>query len=299
MKQPSQWQIVIILIIGIFGVSLSAIWIRLAVDTYNSDNKVGFSLFLAASRLISAALVLLPSWNSFKPSQTNPTAICYAIAAGTCLALHFATWITSLSYTSIAASTVLVTTNPIWVGLIGWCWYREKLSQKNILGIAIALCGGIIIAVANGNIDGNYSNPNLGNILALIGSVMSSLYIILGSQAQRQGLSTGKYIAIAYSTAAVCLFPLPLMYQTSYLNYPAPIYLYVLLMAITSQLVGHSSINWLVRWISPTTISLCLLFEPVVASSIGAIVFDEIPSIELSIGGSIILLGIAIFLWKK
>ena len=123
--------------------------------------------------------------------------------------------------------------------------------------------------------------------------------IIFGSQAQRQGLSMGNYIAIAYSVAAVCLFPLPFLAKASYFNYPAPLYLYVLLMAVMSQVVGHSSLNWLVRWISPTVVSLSLLFEPVVASLVGAIVFQEIPSLNLSIGGLIILLGIGVFLSRS
>ena len=295
MKKPSQWQIVIVSIVGIIGVSLAAIWIRLAVDTVNPDNKIGFSLFLAASRLILAALILLPNWHQFK-SSISPTAIYYAIAAGVCLAFHFATWITSLTYTSIAASTVLVTTNPIWVGLINWWWYKEKLSKQNIIGIAIAFCGGIIIAIADKDLGSNYSNPILGNILALLGAIMSSLYIIFGSQAQRQGLSTGNYIAIAYSVAAICLFPLTFLAKTSYFNYPTPVYLYVLLMAVMSQVVGHSSLNWLVRWISPTVISLSLLFEPVVASFVGAIVFQEIPTLDLLIGGLVIVLGLIVYL---
>ena len=299
MKKPPQWQIIIVIIAGVIGVSLSAIWIRLAVDAVDPSNKVGFSLFLAASRLILAALILLPGWKNFKPSNISLDAIYYAIAAGICLALHFATWITSLTYTSIAASTVLVTTNPIWVGLINWWWYKEKLSKQNIIGIAIALSGGVIIAIADREIGGNYSNPNLGNILALLGAIMSSLYIIFGSQAQRQGLSTGNYIAIAYSVAAVCLFPLPFLYQTSYFNYSVPVYFYVLLMAVMSQVIGHTSLNWSVRWVSPTVISLSLLFEPVVASLVGAVVFKEIPSVNLLVGGLVIILGIAMFLWKK
>ena len=297
MKKPVQWQIVIVLIIGVFGVSSAAIWIRLAVDTVNPIDKVGFSLFLAASRLILAALVLLPSWKDFQPSKQNPNSIYYAIAAGVCLALHFATWITSLTYTSIAASTVLVTTNPIWVGLINWWWYKEKLSTRNIIGIAIALCGSVIISFSsNASIASSYSNPILGNILALVGAVMSSLYIVFGSQAQTRGLSTKNYIAIAYSIAAICLFPLPFLSQTGYFNYPVPVYFYVLLMALMSQVVGHTSLNWLMRWISPTVISLSLLFEPVVASLVGAIVFQEIPTLEVAIGGLVILLGIAVFL---
>ena len=295
MLKPTKSKLVIVLTIGILGVSLAAIWIRLAGDLINPDNKVGFSLFLAASRLIIAASILLPNWKNFKLVQIKSTAFIYAIAAGVCLAVHFATWITSLSYTSIAASTVLVTTNPIWVGLFSW-WYKEKLTWRNIVGIAIASIGGIVLATADTSALGNYSNPGLGNVLALIGAIMSSLYIIFGSQAQRRGLSIGHYIAIAYSTAALCLLPLPLLYETSYLGYAPIVYLYIFLMALISQVIGHTSLNWAVRWISPTLISLSLLFEPVVASLVGAVVFKEIPTIGILLGGIIILTGIAVFL---
>ena len=293
--KPSKWQLATVLVIGIVGVSLAAIWIRLSVDTVVPDNKLGFSLFLAASRLIVATLILLPT-RSLSLTQVKPQAVYYAIAAGICLAAHFATWITSLSYTSITASTVLVTTNPIWVGLISWWWYRQKLTRQGVIAIAIALVGGIIIALPEHNASGSYSNPLLGNLLALIGALMSSLYLIFGSQAQRRGLSTGNYIAIAYSTAALGLFPLPLLWNTSYLGYPVKVYLYVLLMAIASQAVGHTCLNWSVRWISPTLVSLSLLCEPIVASFVGAIVFGEIPSWNPILGGLIILMAIALFI---
>ena len=155
--------------------------------------------------------------------------------------------------------------------------------------------GGIVIAIADGGAGGSYSNPILGDVLALIGAIMSSLYIIFGSQAQRQGLSTGNYIAIAYSTAALCLFPLPLLSDTSYFGYAPSVYLYIFLMAIMSQAIGHTSLNWSVRWISPTLVSLSLLFEPVVASLVGAIVFKEVPTVDLLLGGTLVLIGIAVF----
>jgi drug/metabolite transporter (DMT)-like permease len=294
---PSRLQIGIILVIGIIGVSLSAIWIRLGLSAVNFQNKVGFSLFLAASRLILAALIVLPTAKNLKFTQNNLQSYYYAIAAGICLAIHFATWTTSLSFTSIAASTVLVTTNPIWVGLFSWWWYGENFSRLKVIGIGVSLLGGIVIALADSNVVGSdYNNPILGNSLALIGAVMSSLYIIFGLQAQQRGLNTSHYVAIAYSIAALFLLPLPLFYDTSYFGYPPVVYLYIFLMAIISQVIGHTSFNWSVRWISPALISLTLLFEPVVASVMGAIVFAEIPSWDLFLGGLIILLGIGLFL---
>jgi drug/metabolite transporter (DMT)-like permease len=296
MIKPARSQILLVVVMGIIGVSLAAIWVRLAMETVNLDqgNQVGFSLVLAASRMILTAIILLPTWKNLKLNQAKPIAYYYAIAAGLCLAIHFATWITSLSYTSIAASTVLVTTNPIWVGLFSWWWYGEKLSPQSIIGIALALCGGVIMAIADRHQGGSSSQPILGDALALIGAVMSSLYIIFGSQAQQRGLSTTSYVAIAYSLAALCLLPLPFLFDASYVGYPGKVYLYVFLMAVMSQVIGHTSLNWSVRWISPTVISLSLLLEPVIASLAGAIFFQEVPSINLLLGGFIILLGIAV-----
>ena len=291
--KPSSWQIGIVLFLAVFAVSLAAILVRLSMEATGLQN-IGFSLFLAASRLIISALILLPAWRNIKQVQVTDRAAHYAIAAGICLALHFASWITSLAFTSIAASTALVTTNPIWVGLLSRWWLKEKLSKSAMSGVAIALGGGILIAFGDSSQSGNGSNPILGDILALWGAWMASLYLLLGSQAQQRGLSITNYIAIAYSSAAIVLLPLPFLFQTNYLGYTGKVYLYVCLMAILSQCIGHTSFNWALRWISPTFISLSLLFEPVVSSWLGLVIFSEIPSFLVLLGGLTVLVGVAV-----
>ncbi len=145
-KQPPNWSIALVLIIGVLAVSTSSILIRLA-NSEAGAGGFGFSLVLAASRLTLSALILLPAWPKIQWNALQPGARRYAAAAGLCLALHFALWITSLSYTSIAASTALVTTNPVWVALLSRFWFGEKLSKMSIAGITIALAGGMAIAV--------------------------------------------------------------------------------------------------------------------------------------------------------
>jgi drug/metabolite transporter (DMT)-like permease len=140
-----KWKVGIVLIIGIISVSSAAIFIRLAIAVVGVKS-IGFSLFLAASRLIFASLILIPVWKQLKQNQVSHQAYYYAVAAGFSLALHFASWISSLSFTSIAASTTLVTTNPIWVALISWFWWKEKPKKLTLLGISVALVGSIIIA---------------------------------------------------------------------------------------------------------------------------------------------------------
>ncbi|MGB3691685.1 MAG: DMT family transporter [Spirulinaceae cyanobacterium] len=292
-QNPSQWQVIIILCIGVLSISTAAIFIRLAIETVQIRG-VGFSLFIAASRLTLASLVLIPTIPFSKQKTIPKKEFYYATAAGICLALHFATWITSLSFTSIAASTTLVTTNPIWVALFSWFWYQVKPHKLTIIGIGIALLGSMIIVGGDTGETEVSTNPLLGNFLALIGAWMASLYLILARQAQNESLSTQSYVTIVYSTAAVILLPLPLLFGTSYFGYPGDVYLYILLMAILSQVVGHTSLNWAVRWLSPTLVTLAILLEPIGSSLMGFIVFGEIPHNLVLLGAGVVLMGVAL-----
>ena len=295
LKQPLKWQVGLILVLGVFAVSMAAIFIRLALAS-SGVRGVGFSLFIAASRLSIASLLLLPAWRTLQPTQLNPGALRYAAAAGVCLAVHFATWITSLSFTSIAASTTLVTTNPVWVAILSWLWFQEKPTKLTIIGIGVAFAGGILIASGDAGI-GVGSNPLLGNFLALVGAWMVSLYLLFGREAQRRGLGISSYVVVAYSTGALVLLPLPLIVGSSYLGYPVAVYLYIFLMAVASQLIGHTTINWAVRWISPTLVTLAILFEPVSSSFLGYLIFKEVPGLLVLIGAIILLGGVAVAIY--
>jgi drug/metabolite transporter (DMT)-like permease len=291
-KQPPNWSIALVLIIGVLAVSTSSILIRLANQAAGTGG-LGFSLVLAASRLTLSALILLPAWRKLLQQPVQPAAWLYASAAGLCLAAHFALWITSLSYTSIAASTALVTTNPVWVALLSRFWFGEKLSKLSVTGIAIALFGTITIALGSSGDTNTGSNQLLGDFLALAGSWAVSLYLLLGREAQRRGLGIGGYIAIAYTVAAIVLLPLPFAFNVSYTSYSHFVYVCILLTAIVPQLVGHTIFNWAVVRISPTLVTLAILFEPVGASYFGYLLFGEVPSSAVLAGAGVLLFGVA------
>ncbi|MDJ0659674.1 MAG: DMT family transporter [Crocosphaera sp.] len=293
MRSPQLWQVTLILTLGILSVSSTAIFIRLALQA-SGTLGLEFSLFLAASRLIIASVVLLPAWRTVVTNKVTPKAYYYAIGAGFSLALHFVCWITSLSFTSIAASTTLVTTNPIWVAILSWFWFKEKLKKLTIVGIIIALFGGILIALGSSDSNSSYTQPLLGNTLALMGAFFVSFYLIFGKLSQQEGLKISSYSVIVYTMAAMLLFPLPFIFGSGYMNYSNSVYFYVILMAIFSQLIGHTSINWSVRYISPTLITLAILFEPIGSSFLGFFIFKEIPSILVLMGAIIILFGVII-----
>lgn len=298
LKQPLPWQVGLVLAVGVFAISTAAIFIRLAIASAGVSG-IGFSLFLAASRLAIASLLLLPAWRHLGVTQLNPGALAYAGAAGVCLALHFATWITSLSFTSIAASTTLVTTNPIWVTLMSWLWFREKPTKLRMFGIGVAFSGGVLIALGDAGTTATGSNPPLGNFLALVGSWLISLYLLLGREAQRRGLGIGTYVVVAYSTGALVLLPLPLLFGTNYVGYPLTVYLYILLMAVASQVLGHTTMNWAVRWISPTLVTLGILFEPVSSSFLGYLIFREMPGLLVLVGAVVLLGGVALVVYSS
>lgn len=294
-QKPTSWQVGLILVLGVFAVSTAAIFIRLAMATAQM-RTVGFSLFLAAMRLsIASLLIVLPSRRS--RFSINAPGFYFAAAAGVALAVHFAAWITSLSFTSIAASTTLVTTNPIWVALFSWVWFKEKPSKIAILGIAIALFGGILIALGDTETTATATHPLIGNLLALVGALMASAYLLLGREAQNRGLGTGGYVRVAYTTAALVLLPLPWLFGGQYGGYPVAVYGYIFLMALISQVLGHTSVNWAVRWISPTLVTLGILFEPVGASLLGLAIFGEVPSLQTIWGAVVLLIGVGITIW--
>ncbi|MGB3560343.1 MAG: DMT family transporter [Geitlerinemataceae cyanobacterium] len=290
---PKSSKIIAVLGVGVLAVSTAAIWIRLAISSAGVSG-VGFSLVLAASRLTLASLLLIPTWHRVPWRQISRSAIVYALAAGVFLAVHFATWITSLSYTSIAAATTLVTSNPLWVTLLSWLWFGEKPTFRTVLGIAIALTGGILISVGGTAQTATASNPLLGNFLALVGAWTVSFYLLLGREAQRQGLGLGGYGIVAYGSAALVLLPLPGLFGASYAGFPPVVYFYILMTALLPQLVGHTSINWAVRWVSPTLITLMILFEPVCASILGYWIFGEVPTFWVLVGAVVLLMGVAI-----
>lgn len=286
------WHVGLVLMVGVFGISTTAVLVRASLTTAGVDG-IGFSLLIPAARLSISALFLIPAWQNLRLSSPSVRSVCCASAAGICLSLHFATWITSLSFTSVAASSTLVSTTPIWVALLSWLWFRQKLTLTGLVGISIACLGAVLIASGGDSRDSMTSHALLSNALALFGAWMYSLYLLLGHEAQQEGLDLGSYVAIAYSVGALILIPLPGFFDTAYTGYPSMVYLYMLLIAVLSQLIGHTSLNWAMRQLSPTIVTLATLFEPIGASFLGYLFLGEIPGILTLLGAIVLLIGVA------
>ncbi len=289
---PALWSIGLVLLTGTLAASTAAPLARLATASTDSS-PLGFSLVMAATRMGLAAIVFLPVWRKIIDRPPAIIAWRWAVIAGVALALHFASWLTSLSYTSIVASTTLVTTSPLWVALFTWGWQGVAPRRLTWLGMGFALIGSFLIGSDGSNASPTHA-PLLGNTLALIGAMAASLYFLSGRLAQQQGLSIRHYAVIAYTTAAIVLLPLPIVFGADYFSYSCNTYSYLGLMALVPQIIGHTSLNWAMRWVSPLFVTLVILLEPVFAGFLGFLLFQERPGLWMMLGAGVLLIGIAI-----
>lgn len=291
--RPGMGTVIAVLVVGVAAVSAAAIFIRLAFASAGSSAP-GVALLLAGVRLGIAALLLAPTWRGLLRAPVQPGAYTMAVLAGVFLAAHFGTWVSSLAYTSVAASVTIVTTNPIWVALFGWIWLGERVGPLTLGGILLATAGGVLIGLGDASGAAAGTAPLLGDALALVGAWTVSGYFLLGREAQRRGLSIGRYVALAYGVAALVLLPLPALFSTPYTGWPPAFYGYALAMAVFSQLIGHTSFNWAVRWVPPVLVTLVILFEPLGSGFLAYLFFGEVPPPLVFAGAGVLLAGVAL-----
>lgn len=273
------------LLVGVVAVSTGAIFIRLADDAP--------ALVIAAYRVGLAVLLLLPvawwrardelrqlSWREIRP----------ALLAGIFLAVHFITWVSSLDYTTVASSVVLVNTNPLWVALLTPLVSNDRLSRRAVIGIIVSVIGGIIIGAGDFAVGGQ---ALWGDILAILGSISAALYILMGRRL-RQHLSLIAYVTLCYGAAAIVLWALVLVLGYPLTGYKATTYGWFLAMAIVPQLIGHSAYNWALEWFSAGVIAVSLLGEPIGSTILAYFILGEAVTLPKIIGGAFILCGIYI-----
>lgn len=280
----------LVLAVGILAVSVSAILIRFA----QGDAP---SLVIAAGRTTIASLLLLPfclGWRRAELRRMSRTEWRLALLAGALLGVHFASWISSLAYTTVASSTVLVTTSPLWVGIASPFLLKEKLSRSLVAGIALALVGSAIIALwdVGGGSNGG-SRPLLGNFLALVGAWMAAIYLIIGRRL-RAHLSLLTYTTVVYGTAALFLLAAVILSGYPLIGYEPRTLALFLLMALGPQLLGHSSFNWALAFLPASYVAVTLVSEPIGSSLLAYLFFQEKPGTGVWIGGSLIILGLLV-----
>ena len=266
------------------------------------------SLVIAAYRLVLSSLVLVPvalTRHRAEIRTLDRREMLLAIGAGLFLAIHFATWITSLAYTSVVSSLVIVQTSPIWVALAAPLFLKEPVRPAVYWGLALAIAGGVVVSFGDRcaleglslactrAVGPTTSGAPLGNFLALAGAWGSAAYLVIGRRL-RARLSLVAYIAVVYASAAVFLVLTMFAFGYSPLGYAPETYLWFLLLALVPQLLGHSSFNWALGYLPASIVSIALLGEPIGSAVLATVLLNEVPTMVKLIGAGLILVGIGV-----
>ena len=278
---------IIFLCIGIMAISTASIFIKLCDAP---------ALIIATYRMMVASLILMPftcykrTWRGWERKECV-----WFLLSGFFLSLHFAFWIASLKYTSVASSVVLVTTHPIFVGIGGWIFLKERVGMNLVLGIAFSVFGSGLISYGDMGLS---KEALMGDGLALLGAIAASGYLLIGRK-MRKDLDLLSYIFPVYSTAGLILILLSLIFHESFFGYSPPTYFFLFLLALIPQLIGHTTFNWALKYLPASMVAITILGEPIGSTILAYFILGEGLTILKVVGGVLIFTGILIALKKK
>jgi drug/metabolite transporter (DMT)-like permease len=286
------------LVTAIFAVSTSSIFIRFAQE--EAPSLVIAALRLTFATLLLAPIAILRHRQELKSLTRNELIL--GVFAGLFLGVHFATWISSLEYTTVASSVVFVSTGPLWVALLSPILLNERITRAAVAGLCVAILGGIIIALSDACSWHNglrcpqmgqvlHGRAMWGNFLALAGAWAVSGYIIIGRKV-RVKISLIPYIFLVYGIAAIALLVMMFAAGESPRGYPAQTYGWIFLLALIPQLIGHSTYNWALRYLTASVVAVTTLAEPIGSAVLAYIILEERPTQGVLLGGLFILIGI-------
>jgi len=279
--------------VGIVAISFASIFIKFCDDVP--------SIMIATYRLTISSIILLTiaKGRGIRFTSFSKRQLLIGVLGGFFLSLHFSFWISSLKFTSVASSVVLVTTNPIFVGLFSCLLFREKQPPELILGIILSFSGSVILAIGDSGLQGlSIQNPSflLGDVLALVGAIMTSGYLMVGSKL-REEMDVLSYISVVYTFSACFLLIASVSWGIPFTGYKASSYLYMALLAVVPQLIGHTAINWSLKHLKTSMVAITILGEPVGASILAYIIFRE--TIKTFQGIGIVLIFLAIIISSR
>jgi drug/metabolite transporter (DMT)-like permease len=284
------------LAVSIVAVSTSAILIRF------SDAP---SIVKALYRVVFTTLLLAPfAVTHYRDDLRALSArdALVAVVTGIALAAHFATWFESLEWTSVAASVTLVQSQPLFVALGAALLLDETINRRMVVGILVALAGATFMSLG-GFLSGaalEGARPLYGNALAVVGAVMAAGYVLAG-RSLRQRVALVPYVTVVYSVCAVVLFAVALVEVgggtraatvAALTDYPLEEWLLFLGMAVGPGIFGHTVINWALKYVESSVVSVTLLGEPVGSTLLALVLLAEAPDAFTVAGGAVVLAGI-------
>ncbi len=284
---------------AILAVSTASIFIRFAQPFVPA-------LVIAAWRLVLATFLLAPLAflrHKRELRRLYRRDLAFALLSGLFLALHFGTWITSFEYTTVASAVVLVSTVPLWVALLSPFTLKEPLTGIVLTGIVLTLVGSAIVGLSDAcswSASGLACPPLaafvhgkafLGDVLALIGGMMGAGYLLVGRRLRGQ-ISLVPYVFVVYGMAGAVLLVACLGSGERLIGFPPQAILWLVLLALVPQLIGHSTFNWALRYLSAAYVSITLLGEPIGSTILAYFLLKETPSTLKLFGAILILAGI-------
>jgi len=285
-------KIFISLFLGLIAFGFAPILVRLAPGVS--------PVTLAAYRTFFAAILLLPFWVLYKRKKSEEQSYTrkqkwLGALAGVCLGFHFILWIASLKYTSVASSSVLVTIHPIILIVVESTLFSRKFRGVTWVGVFLTFMGSALLGVADDKMMSAFPHPVLGDIFAVGAAVIFVVYILLG-QNLRKHSTWLDYVFRVYSFAAVACVAVVVLFGIGFKITLIGI-IVALGLALGPQILGHGSLNYAVKYVSPTLLSTLVLSEPLLASILAYFMFDEVPTF-FSLGAMVIvIIGISLT-WK-
>ena len=274
----------LIVLTGVVGISAAAVLVRWSTAP---------SMVLVLYRMTIAVLLLLPSvllkGRGELKSMTKKEWL-LTVAAGCCLGLHFSAFFESLRHTSIASAVLLSDVEVLFTALGSILIFRKKLNRQCWLAVALALIGAALVALA----DSGGESSLWGNALALGSTFLLALYTMIGASV-RSRISNTTYTFVAYGCAAVTVLVISLVSGTPLTGYGVNNWLTALGMAVLCTLLGHSVFTWGLKYLPPAYISTVKLLDPVFSALWGLLLFAEKPSLQVIVGGVIVIVGVFLY----
>ena len=277
---------------AVFCVSTASIFVRWSTAP---------SLVLAAYRKSIVTILLVPAVFGSAERRRELRAltrgtVLWCVLSGLFLAIHFWTYFLSVNNTTVAASQVLTGTEVLFVALAMALLGQERYGRWSKLGIVVALLGALLVAYTPGGFSAG--GTLFGNLCGVIAAGMMAGYSLIGTKV-RVGVSNTVYTFLVYGTSAVILNVMILFSPYAFTGYGAINYLTGFLMAVFNSLLGHSIFNWSLKYLSPTLVAICKLFQPVFSTAWAFLLLAELPALNQLLGGIVVILGIFLYIRHK
>jgi drug/metabolite transporter (DMT)-like permease len=287
------FKVVLFLLVGLLTFGFAPILVRFATDVE--------PLALAAMRTGFAVLLLFPFWwmrrtpySQLRKSGVSPWLL---LLAGISLGMHFTLWIASLHYTSVASASVLVTMHPVMLIIAESLIFKKNFRPLVWIGVFVAFGGSVMLGLADDTSLEQFPNALLGNSLAFGAAVIFVVYFMLGRKI-RQHTEWIDYVYYVYLYAAITCIVLVLI-KTGGIPYISLTAILVgVALAAGPTILGHGSMNYAVKYVSPTLLSTLVLSEAIIAAIAAYLIFSEIPSV-LSLGAMAVILAGVSMTWTR